>query len=358
MKHCCARLERAVLKPYSKAEISFDLVTEIGQEGSNSNTYVAHDDQLDAEIVIKKIPKNALESVDTFFEEARILYLSSHSNVVPVHYACQDAVSIFIAMPYYRRGSLNALINSRFLTVREIVVLGCQIASGLHNIHSKRLVHFDIKPDNVLMSDRGEALISDFGLSRRLNAAGTAGQDRMYIKMRPPEAYGTSDFNRTFDIYQLGLTLYRMCSGNIAFEEQFSRFGTTPTAFDRDGFKFAVRNGRFPDRDAFEEHIPDRLRRLIRKCLIPLPADRFQAAIDVANELAQVEDRLDWQHSREGTTRVWTRNEEGRQYRLSVEANGISLAEKTTESGRTARITGYCKTGITAREIRRFLGET
>ncbi len=180
----------------------------------------------------------------------------------------------------------------------------------------------------------------------------------MYIKMRPPEAYGTSDFNRTFDIYQLGLTLYRMCSGNIAFEEQFSRFGTTPTAFDRDGFKFAVRNERFPDRDAFEEHIPDRLRRLIRKCLIPLPADRFQAAIDVANELAQVEDRLDWQHSREGTTRVWTRNEEGRQYRLSVEANGISLAEKTTESGRTARITGYCKTGITAREIRRFLGET
>jgi serine/threonine protein kinase len=139
-----------VLKPYSKAEISFDLRQEIGQEGSNSNTYVAHDDQLDAEIVIKKISKNALESVDTFFDEARILYLSSHPNVVPVHYACQDTDSIFIAMPYYRRGSLNALINSRYLTVREIVVLGCQIASGLHNIHSKRLVHFDIKPDNVL----------------------------------------------------------------------------------------------------------------------------------------------------------------------------------------------------------------
>ncbi len=358
MKPCFAQLEPALLKPYSKAEISFDLRQEIGQEGANSNTYVAHDNQLDAEIVIKKIPKNSLESVDTFFEESRILYLSSHPNVVQVHYACQDADCIFIAMPYYRRGSLNTLINGRHLTVREIVVLGCQIASGLHNIHSKRLVHFDIKPDNVLLSERGEALITDFGLSRRLSTTGTAGQDRMYFKMRPPEAYGTSEFTRAFDIYQFGLTLYRMCSGNASFEEQFVRFGTSPNNFDRDGFKFAVRNGRFPDRDAFEDHIPERLRRLVRKCLKPDPGERFQAAIDVSNELAQVEDRLDWQFESQGTTRVWTRSEESKCYRLTVDASGTSLAEKTTESGRTSRIASYCKTGITSREIQRFLRET
>jgi len=139
-----------VLKPYNRAEVSFGLRREIGQEGSNSQTFIAHDDQLDAEIVIKKIPKSAIDSVDSFFNESRILYLSSHPNVVPVHYACQDSDHIFIAMPYYQRGSLNSLLNSRHLTVREIVVLGCQISSGLHNIHSKRLVHFDmvIPPQN------------------------------------------------------------------------------------------------------------------------------------------------------------------------------------------------------------------
>lgn len=347
-----------MLKPYSKAEVSFDLRQEIGQEGSNSNTYIAHDDQLDAEIVIKKIPKSALESVDKFFEESKILYLSSHPNVVQVYYACQDAESIFIAMPHYQRGSLNALINSRYLTVREIVILGCQIASGLHNIHSKRLVHFDIKPDNVLLSDRGEALISDFGLSRRLNFAGVAEQDRMYFRMRPPEAYGTTEFTRAFDIYQLGLTLYRMCNGNALFDEQFFQFGATAATFDRDGFKFAVRNGRFPDRDAFEDHIPDRLRRVIRKCLMPEPAERFSSAIDVSNELAQVDDRLDWRFERQGTARVWGRGDGTKSYRLVVEANGTSVAEKTTESGRTMRIKDYCKTKITSREIRRFLGET
>ena len=347
-----------MLKPYSRAEVSFDLRREIGQEGSNSQAFIAHDEQLDAEIVIKKIQKSAIDSVDSFFDESRILYLSSHPNVVPVHYACQDSDHIFIAMPYYQRGSLNSLLNSRHLTVREIVVLGCQISSGLHNIHSKRLVHFDIKPDNVLLSDRGEALISDFGLSRRLGAAGTAGQDRMYFKMRPPEAYNTQDFTRAFDIYQLGLTLYRMCNGNAAFEEQFSLYGTSPATFDRDGFKFAVRNERFPARDAFEEHIPERLRRVVKKCLKADPRERFQAAIDVSNELAQIEDRLDWQFSLVGATRVWTRRDEGKAYRLAVDTGGTSVAEKTMDSGRKTRITEYCKTGITAREIRRFLGET
>lgn len=347
-----------MFKPYNKAEIAFELRREIGQAGANSKTYVAQDEQLDAEIVIKQVPKISLDSVDAYFDESKILYLSAHANVVQIHYACQDSDNVFIAMPYYKRGSLSDLIDSRFLTVREIVVLGCQIASGLHNIHSKRLIHFDVKPDNVLLNDRGEALVSDFGLSRRLSNGGTAGQDRMYMRMRPPEAYGTSDFTRAFDIYQFGLTLYRMCSGNAQFNEQFSKFGTSPSSFDRDAFKFAVRNGNFPDRDAFEEHIPERLRRLVRKCLEPNPVDRFQAALEVCNQLAQVEDRLDWKFEWQGTTRVWARSDQKRSFRIEVDQSGRSKAEKTSENGRTSRIAAYCKDRITSQEIRRFLGET
>lgn len=347
-----------MLRPYSKAELSFELRTEIGQAGSNSKAHIAHDPQLDAEIVIKQVKKSDLDSVDAFFDESKTLYLSTHPNVVPVHYACHDADCIYIAMPYYKRGSLNALIESRYLTVREIVTLGCQICSGLHNIHSKGLVHFDIKPDNVLLSDRGEALISDFGLSRPVGLSGAAGQDRLYFKMRPPEAYDTAEFTPTFDIYQLGLTLYRMCNGNDDFYEQFYEFGETTLAFDRDAFKFAVRNGRFPDRTRFEEHIPERLRRLIKKCLEPGPADRFQAAIEVANELAQVEERLDWQFSKDGGKRVWVKTEEERQYKLTVDENSASVAEKIMlSSGRRTRIAAYCSHSITSRDIRKFLGE-
>jgi serine/threonine protein kinase len=150
-----------MLKPYNRAELVFDLINEIGQSGRNSRTYVARDHQLDAEIVIKEIKKSRLASAPSFFEEAKALYASAHPNVVQIYYSCQDADSVYIGMPYHRRGSIGAMMRKESLTVREIAALGCNVLSGLHNIHSKSLMHFDVKPDNVLLSDRGEGLLSE-----------------------------------------------------------------------------------------------------------------------------------------------------------------------------------------------------
>ncbi|MBW4523518.1 MAG: serine/threonine protein kinase [Scytolyngbya sp. HA4215-MV1] len=343
---------------YNLAQVSFELKTEIGQEGKNSSTYIADDHQLGAEIVIKKIEKQKLDSVDAFFNESKILYLSSHPNVVQIHYACQDDDNIYIAMPYYKNGSLNSLINSRFLTIREIVVFGCQIASGLHNIHSKKLIHFDIKPDNILLSDRGEALISDFGLAKHADLFGKASQDRMYFKMLPPEALNGSEFTVLFDIYQLGLTLYRMCNGNQDFYTQFNQYGITPSSFNRDGFRFDVRNGRFPNRSIFLEHVPERLRRIIRKCLEPEPNRRYHATIEVANALAEIDGKtLDWQFSQADSKKSWTKLVDGREYTLSIASDNTSLATKATSSGRATQIREYCKHNLTPKDIKNFLGD-
>lgn len=345
-----------MIKPYNRAEVSFQLQTEIGHEGANSKVWLAHDAQLDAQVVLKVIAKSTLD-VDTYFEESKILHLSNHPNVVPVHYSCQDTDSVYIAMPYFSRGSLKQLMESRHLTVREIVVLGCQISSGLHNVHSKKLMHFDVKPDNVLLSARGEALLSDFGLARRLMASGTASQDRWYLKMQPPECWGASEFHPTFDIYQLGLTLYRMCVGDEVFYRKFDTYGPI-TAFDRDAFKFDVRNGRFPERDVFPEHIPDRLKRLVKKCLEPNPVDRFQAVMDVSNELAQVDTKFDWQFERDATSRTWKKADSDKEYRIVVDNAGASLAQKTMlRTGNTTRVASYCLPSITSQQIKRFLGE-
>jgi eukaryotic-like serine/threonine-protein kinase len=347
-----------VIKPYNKAEVAFQLGKEIGHEGSNSQTFVAHDDQLDAQIVIKKLRKTSIASVDQYFEESKILYLSSHPHVVQVIYACQDADHIYIAMPYYAKGSLNTLMNSRFLRVREIVTLGCQIAAGLHNIHSKRLIHFDVKPDNVLLSDRGEALVSDFGLSKRIGHAGTAEQDRLYFKMCPPEAYKSEQHTSAFDVYQFGLTLYRMCVGNEEFYRQFASFGTTAANFRRDEFKVAVRNGQFPDRDMLPEHIPARLRSVIKDCLAPEPTDRTTAVIEAANGLAQVDEKLDWQYTVSAQGREWSRRSDTMEYRISVGHDGSAYAQKGRIGGSFSRISAYCTPAISTATLKKFLKET
>ncbi|KOC25956.1 hypothetical protein GL58_00720 [Comamonas testosteroni] len=343
-----------MINPYTTAQVSFEIKQEIGHEGKNSTAFVAHDKQLDAEVAIKKVAKETLD-VALYFQEAKTLYFSNHPNVVQVHYACQDDEHIYLAMPFYSKGSLKNLMKTRFLTVREIVRFGCNIASGLHNIHSKGLVHFDVKPDNVLISDRGEGLLSDFGLARMMNASGMAGQDRLYSKMLPPEAFTQPEHGVLFDIYQFGVTLYRMCNGDSAFYGQLERFGSG-ASLDRHAYRHALVNGQFPDRSAFLEHIPLRLRKVIKSCMDPEMANRPQSAIEVANELGLVDERLDWQYTEAAGTREWSRTKpDGVEYKLSVHADGTSIAKRGKLGGRYAQLSPYSKPKISNAEIQGFL---
>lgn len=345
-----------MLKPLNRAEVQFDFLKEIGADGRNSRTFLANDHQLDAQIVIKQIEKSKLASASNFFDESKALYASAHPNVVQVHYACQDADHVFVAMPFYPNGSVKGLITGRHMTVREIVTIGCQVLSGLHNIHSKGLIHFDVKPDNILLSKRNEGLISDFGQAKQMNFSGVAAQDRHYMKMYAPEALTTDQFKLTFDIYQFGLTLYRMCNGNEAFYEQFDKYGP-PASFDRDAFRYDLRNGKFPDRKCFPPHIPSRLRTIVRKCLQTDPSNRYQTALDVANDLAAVDGAtLDWRLSESTAKRMWTKNEHGTKCELSVLTDGSSECFKTVGAGTPRRVKEACQGSFPDKDIAKFLG--
>lgn len=343
-----------MFKAYNKAELQFDLVAEIGHAGKNSRTFTARDHQLNADIVIKQIEKAKLGNRSEFYAESSALYASAHPNVVEVMYACEDTDFVYLAMPYYSQGSLKALMENGFLTVREIIAISSQVLSGLHNIHSKGLIHFDVKPDNVLLSSRREALLSDFGLAKQA-PGGIAGQDRLYLKMVPPEAFGTDQFDRTFDIFQFGLTLYRMCNGDKDFYAQLDRFGVPPN-FDRLGFRHAVRNAQFPDRSRYFAHIPQKLRNVVRKCTHTEPAQRYQSALDVANDLADIDGHLlDWRLAIDGDGRVWKKNVGGTVWEFDVRNNGISTLRKSINGGASRRVGDGCQHQISENEVKRIL---
>ena len=323
-----------MLKPYSRADLHFRLDDEIGAEGKNSHVYRAHDPQLDANLAIKKVGKASMDA-ENYFRESSLLYGSAHSNVVPVLYACEDNDCIYLAMPLYAHGSLKALMATRNVTVREIVVFSTQLLSGLHHIHSKRLVHFDIKPDNVLISDRGEALLSDFGLARPRDLNGVAGQDRLYGKMTPPEAFRTEQFDHRFDIYQFGLTLYRMCVGDDEYYAQYSSF-ILNGVLDRLRYEHAVTNAQFPDiaTSKYAEHIPERIIAIVRKCLQTDPADRYQSAIEIVNDLAAVDgELLDWRYETAGGNRCWVKTSDRYEVRLDLNDHWESQASKRSGDG-------------------------
>jgi len=343
-----------MFNPIDRAEVEFTKVSEIGQDGQNSKTFTARDHQLDADIVIKEIVKASLVSPAEYFAESKALYASSHPNVVQLHYACQNADSIFIAMPFYANGSVKPLISGgSHLTIRRVVTLACQTLSALHNIHSKGLIHFDVKPDNILLSDRGDALLSDFGLAKQMTG-GVAHPGKAYSKMIPPEALrGQPAFDLRWDIYQIGLTLYRMTVGNAEFDRQFAAYAGDPNAFRAD-----VLTERFPDRKRFPPHAPSRLRKVIKKCLKADPAERYQSAIEAANALALVDGpELDWVLTEAGGARTWEKNEGGTKIVLDVGGDGVARCVKQKGAGKALRVAAMCRK-VTESEISKFLGET
>lgn len=331
------------------AELNFETIREIGQEGRNSKVYLAHDKQLDGEIVVKKIEKSRLPNANEFYRESKILYASSHPYVVRVNYGCSDTNHIYIAMPYYKNGSLKQLINTRFLTIREVIRYSIQFLSGLHNIHSKGLLHFDIKPDNILLSDSNEALLSDFGLSKAMDNFGFANPDGVYPKQIPPEFFSSTQKTLHFDIYLAGLTIYRLLNGNNHYESQFN----FPT---QQAYVQSIQNGNFPNRNSYLPHVTLKLQRVVNKALSTNIADRHQSVLELINELSSVDENLDWNYSVTGNTEKWKKTAIDKIYEVTLDKSNlnsqtIKTIKTMANNGRTTRVTAHCYNNLASTSV-------
>lgn len=335
------------------ASLNFETIREIGQAGKNSEVFIANDLQLNSEIVIKKIKKDSITYEGEYYKEAKILYNHEHSNIAKVNYGCEDTDCVFIAMPYYKNGSLKDLISSRNLTVRQIIRYAIHFLSGLNHIHSKKLMHFDIKPDNIFLTNSDEAVLADFGLAKAMNIYDRAKQDFVYNKQLPPESLTDNEFSYVFDIYLSGLTLYKMCNGLDEFEDQFNAYATEDQYID------AVLKGNFPARDTYLWHIPSSLIKIINKALSPDGNNRHQTALQLINELGSVDDLMDWHYESIGNQKSWTLDAGDKIIKVKLSNNGHNLAvvsEKTMKgSGRTTKIADYCNANIISKDVKKYV---
>ncbi|MHC9080398.1 serine/threonine-protein kinase [Bacillus altitudinis] len=275
---------------YTDTILKLELKKEIGVEGRNSTVHIAYDPQLDTDLVIKKISKTDFTKVEEYFTEAQMLYFTQHPNIMPVKYASQDEQNVYIAMEFMEKGSLNSLIEERFLTPREIIKISLEFLSGIHFMHAKKLVHFDIKPTNILINNANKAVVTDFGTSKYLNDYGFASPDKLYAFHVPPEQFNFGRFSFFSDIYQVGLTMYRMCNGNDFFLNQLASLNIN----NPQELGIAISNNKFPDKKKFLPHIPKELRKIITKSLSMNIEHRYQSCLDMMNDIAILDNNLDW----------------------------------------------------------------
>lgn len=319
------------------SEIHATKIEQIGSgQGMNSTVYLAHDPQLDGYIAVKEIPLDKFNDASEYFTEAQSLYKNKHPNIVPVMYACKDANHVRIVMPYFQNGSVQDYLNRGPLTVKQIIYWSYQFLLGLHHIHSNGYIHYDIKPTNLLIHDNGSVMLSDFGQARSINILGVAEVPPLYPYHFPPEAFQYSHTTKQADIYQVGMTLYRMCNGDIFFKQQKPM---TP-----EEIRDKTLNGTYPNRNKFLPHVPRHLKRIIKKALQVVPDDRYQTAMDIINELGQVDKLLDWQYYDTDNAAKWVSRNECHEYIISIEENNNNWHVQ----GKTIRLSDGLKRTKTA----------
>ena len=169
----------------------------------------------------------SMGSVDTvarfrakFVKEAQTIAALNNPHIIHIHDIFEENGTAYYVMDYLSGGSLSDLVQ-RDGVLAEATALGYirQVADALSYIHARNINHLDIKPSNVLIDGNGNAVVIDFGLSKRYDETGSqtsttpVGISHGFAPLEQYQPGGVSTFSPTTDIYSLGATLYKLLSG-------------------------------------------------------------------------------------------------------------------------------------------------
>ncbi|MGH2922959.1 MAG: protein kinase domain-containing protein [Solirubrobacterales bacterium] len=194
--------------------------------GGMSTVYLAQDEVLDRPVAIKLLHREISEEADQlerFRREARTAARLSHPNLVSVIDAGEDEGRPYIVFEYVDGETLKKRIQrDGGLSVDEALAYAIEIGRGLIAAHGRKLVHRDVKPQNVLIDPDGRARVTDFGIARSLEAEGLTATGRVlgttdYVS--PEQAMGEEVDERS-DVYSLGVVLYEMLTGDVPYQAE------------------------------------------------------------------------------------------------------------------------------------------
>jgi eukaryotic-like serine/threonine-protein kinase len=194
--------------------------------GGMSTVYLAQDEVLDRPVALKLLHQEISDDaaqLERFRREARAAARLSHPNLVGVIDAGEDQGRPYIVFEYIEGDTLKRRIEAEGgLPVDEAVAYAIEIGRGLTAAHARKLVHRDVKPQNVLIDPDGRAKVTDFGIARSLESKGLTATGRVlgttdYVS--PEQAMG-EDVDERSDVYSLGVVLYEMLTGDVPFEAE------------------------------------------------------------------------------------------------------------------------------------------
>jgi eukaryotic-like serine/threonine-protein kinase len=259
----------------------YEIVKELGR-GSMGMVYLAHDPNISREVALKILRPDRVESSDfvqRFLKEARAIGRLSHPNIVTVYDVGEDNKTVFIAMELLEGTPLNVYARDNSLSFEQIAGVGMEVASSLDYAHGKGIVHRDIKPPNIMITEGGHVKITDFGIAHVDDPEATQQTQAGEILgtpnyMSPEQVLGRKVDGRS-DLFSLGVILYELVSGVKPFKgENLGSIFNSITSSEPVSLR------------ELKPDAPQGLCDVIMKSLSKDPALRYQTGGDMAEALA------------------------------------------------------------------------
>lgn len=206
----------------------YEIVEKVG-EGGMAVVYKAMDKLLNRYVAVKLL-KSEFEGNEEFIRrfniESQAAASLSHPNIVPIYDVGQSGTLQYIIMEYLDGITLKEYIAEKRGAIywKEATDISMQICSALEHAHSKHIIHRDIKPQNIMMTQSGVIKVTDFGIARAANTVTTTMEAVGSAHYLSPEQARGGYTDQRSDIYSLGVVMYELFTGRLPFD------GETPVA--------------------------------------------------------------------------------------------------------------------------------
>lgn len=250
-------------------------------KGGMATVYRARQKSIARDVAIKVLPRSLMHGenfLERFYREVEVIAALQHPHILPVYDFGEFDDMPYIVMAYMSGGTLSDNIMQGPMNLADAEVVVRQMADALDYAHSKGIIHRDFKPGNVLLDERGNTYLADFGLARiteadsQITGTGMLGTPTYMA----PELALSNTISGAVDIYALGVTFFQMLTGRVPYE------ANTPL-----GVLMLHAHDPIPSIHEVRSDINSSVQQVIEKAMAKSVEDRYQSAGDMAKALAE-----------------------------------------------------------------------
>ncbi|MBM3144431.1 MAG: hypothetical protein FJ010_05540 [Chloroflexi bacterium] len=249
----------------------YRIIEKLGR-GGMATVYKAYHPALDRYVAIKALHPAFLEDPNflaRFQREARVVAKLEHPNIVPIYDAAEHEGRPYLVMKFIEGETLKARLVRDGIPQDQILRIVKAVGAGLTYAHGRGILHRDVKPSNVLLSDDGQIYLADFGMARIAQAGESTISGDMMIGtpqyISPEQAMGVRELDEGTDIYSFGVMLYELIVGQVPFSAD------TPFSIIHDHIYSPL-----PLPRDINANVPESIERVLLKALAKERPDRFE----------------------------------------------------------------------------------